>query len=362
MTVIDHNAFPHIMEEIFRCADFDTLVKLRGTARKYRDWADSRLSEHLVVHVRRMKSSDGDPASQPRRLNINAPGGRRLPFFRSWDEERGDDMQQWQAFDRFFAHTTILDMADESLMPVRAQCIAAVCPKLQTLRMLNNYESERGDDSQSAVIFPGQPDGTFVQFSYAARALDAPPGAREDQVSRAFFINPIPRRVRRCVVNLLGDLRDDDLRLYVNATFPPELKELVLVFHPEQGPNPESEDGPDPMSAAQRLVDVVQLLAKNTRKVKIIMAGALGEQEPECRFIGAFDEVELRNSLVDIVATLPGQPPMAQSIYRNAKAAARDVKWQSMQKYKKSLRPTQWETECVPRPWFTAAELSWVTG
>lgn len=365
MTVIDHNVFPHIMEAIYSYADYDTLLAMRPTSKTYRDWSDARLSEHVVVHVRRPKNEQGKPiwAAGSRSVEIHAPGGSRLPFFRSWNRGNGDDLTQWRAFGRYFARTTILDLADEGLMRGRAECIKAVCPELRTLRMLNNYESEReiANMSSSGVTFPGNSkNGTFVQFCYAAKPADP---MAEGRVSRALFINPIPRGVRRCVVNLIGDMRDSKLIFIANTTLPPELRELVLVFHQIAGPTPEVKDDYQiPSATLHCFHSFAQLIAQNAHKCRITMAGALGVSERVYGFELMEDEEELRDTLVEFLGHIADeQTPMGPDEIKKANAAFHDIPWPSVPQYRKKLRPGQWENESVPRPWYSSPELSWYT-
>lgn len=366
MTVIDHNVFPHIIEAIYAFADYDMLLAMRATSKTYRDWSDARLSEHIVVQVRRPKDEKGKPlwAAGSRSVEIGAPGGRRLPFFRSWKRDRGDDLSQWRAFDRYFARTTTVDLADEGLMRSRTNCIKAVCPKLRTLRMLNNYESEReiDDVSSSAVTFPGDAKtGTFVQFCYAARPADP---MAEGRVTRVMFLNPIPRGVRRCVVNLIGDMRDPKIMfIAVTDTLPRELRELVLVFHQIAGPTPEVKDDYQlPAATLHCFHSFAQLIAQNAHKCRITMVGALSVSERVYGFEDMESQHELRDTLVEFLGHIAdGQTPMGPDEIKKAKAAFEDIRWPSVARYKKKLPPAQWEDECVPRPWYSSPELSWYT-
>lgn len=84
MTILDHNAYPHLIDAIFAAADARALLALRGASHAFQSRADARLFAHIAVHVaddvtllRSPSASSFSFSSAPERLP--GGGGENLP-------------------------------------------------------------------------------------------------------------------------------------------------------------------------------------------------------------------------------------------------------------------------------------------
>lgn len=137
--ILDHGAYPHILDWVIEAAPWNSLVKLRATCRAIKARVDPVLFSHVSVL----------PGSLPYLVFVRGLGGR-LPGVSSFDAALASDRLVHDSVRPLFQHTTVLEIPSE--LEIGA-LVRNLLPNLQVVRNLSPRPPTCLMNSPSEVIY-----------------------------------------------------------------------------------------------------------------------------------------------------------------------------------------------------------------
>lgn len=240
--VLDHTAFPHILDRVLALSSWTTKIYLRCLSRSLRDRIDADLFHHLVLYSEDRPSSYDVNRSPPgiTHLEIFAPGARPLPPVR-WKpghtlEERMDAMRK-------LSYVRIVDWGLHMDHPIlwgfpsdkqrSALELAAQTQSLvPLLGMLTNVEVVRYDDGHLAPLGAK----THVTFdNFVSMGPDVERGIASQWLHWGDGILLLPAGVEKLILHCRYDPRHPNLdRSFwdLDSVLNYPLRELVILPRP----------------------------------------------------------------------------------------------------------------------------------
>ncbi|KAL1412332.1 hypothetical protein Q8F55_000076 [Vanrija albida] len=255
--VIDHTAYPHIIDAVIASATIPALARLRATSREFRDRINPLLFHHVVLCER----SNG-----PRRkkeLGFTTPGHIVFP---------GAGTEPRLPFAP--AAVQILDVVTPP-KPVPPAKVVDQFTGLKTLRRMNQAVTTAGSN-----IF--RPKATAVDLL----TLHFPPG--EDTTVR------LPPGIERYILHLKWDEADQHaLWTVINLKNTLRIIDWVLVLHPSNADNTPPIPAPDFYTFMDLMTEAITIVERGGRVTVVGVERVSPAQMPnntlEGRGVAAYD-------------------------------------------------------------------------